>query len=178
MLSDREADFRTLLETYAGRMYRQAMRILGNREDAEDAVQDALMRIWKHRRTFGHRAHVSTWIFRITYNACLAVRARRERSALLEKALALEPASGGSSELQTSPDQSAAGGTDILRLLSHLPPLQAAALSLFYVEELQYKEIAQVLKIPPGSVATAIHRGKQKLRAILTRHHGGPDGKL
>ena len=171
-----EAGFAKFLETHAAVMYRQAFRILGNRQDAEDAVQDAMMRIWIHRRSFKRRSRLSTWIFRITYNACLALQARRHRAHMFE--------AGSSKELsereepQVPGGESPPGSQDVARLLSLLPPVQAAALSLFYVEELEYKEIAQVLKIPPGSVATAIHRGKRRLRDILTRHHGGVHGEL
>jgi RNA polymerase sigma-70 factor (ECF subfamily) len=174
MRHEGDAEFSRILETQAGPMYRQALRILGNREDAEDAVQDALVRIWKHRRSFAHRSHIATWVFRITYNACLSVKARRERSKLLARDLAGEV----SGNAVPPPTRTATSGEDLSRLLSLLPPLQAAALSLFYVEELEYKEIADVLKIPPGSVATAIHRGKQRLREILTRQEGTAHGKL
>jgi RNA polymerase sigma-70 factor (ECF subfamily) len=178
MLSDREDDFRKLLDTHAGAMYRQALRILGNREDAEDAVQDALLRIWKHRRTYGNRSSISTWIFRITYNASRAVKERRDRSGFWAQFLDHESPPRATPELEVQAEPQSPVGEDMARLLSLLPPVQAAALSLFYVEELEYKEIARVLKIPPGSVATAIHRGKQRLRAILMRHDGGPHGKL
>lgn len=67
---------------------------------------------------------------------------------------------------------------DMARLLALLPALQASALSLFYVEGLGYKEIADVLQIPPGSVATAIHRGKERLRDILRHHEGDFHGRV
>jgi len=176
MHAEPDAEFGTILKEHAAVMYRQALRILGNREDAEDAVQDAMVRIWKHRRAFRGRSAVSTWIFRITYNACCALKARRQRAGKVESALLVEEAAALA--VQSRREAPPANLDDITRLLSLLPPVQAAALSLFYVEELEYKEIARVLKIPPGSVATAIHRGKDRLREILKHERGESDERL
>lgn len=157
MPPDQDADFRALVETHGPVMYRQAYRLLGNRQDAEDAVQEALVRIWKHRGGFDHRAQLSTWIFRVTYNACGAVRERRARYGRFEDGIDESPHPPAQ---PPSPD-------DMARMLSLLPEREAAALSLHYVEQLGYKEIAEVLRIPVGTVATAIHRGKSRLRRLL-----------
>ena len=176
MHAEPDAEFGNILKEHAAVMYRQALRILGNREDAEDAVQDAMMRIWKHRRAFRGRSTVSTWIFRITYNACCALKARRQRAGRIEAVLIAEETAALA--VQCRGEAPPADPEDLTRLLSLLPPVQAAALSLFYVEELEYKEIARVLRIPPGSVATAIHRGRERLRAILKHDRGDSDERV
>ena len=178
MLPDGDAEFARLLEAYAATMYRHALRVLGNREDAEDAVQDAFFRIWKHRRSFRQNARLSTWIFRITLNASTAIRARRRDGGKAGGTVVVDFQAAPGVEPQAPPEHRGDGGDDMARLLSLLPPVEASALSLFYVEGLPYKEIADLLKIPPGSVATAIHRGKERLRKILKEHDGGAHGRV
>ena len=176
MPSDGDAEFARLLEAHAATMYRHALRVLGNREDAEDAVQDAFLRVWKHRRSFRHKARLSTWIFRITQNASSAIRARRCDAGGAGRTVAVDFQAATGIEPEAAPEHPAGGGEDMARLLSLLPPVQGAALSLFYVEGLPYKEIADLLDIPPGSVATAIHRGKERLRQILKEQQGADHG--
>src|SRR5215831_19540819 len=74
---DREA-FETLVEDYIDRLYRAARRITGSPQDAEDALQDALLSAYQHWGEFRHASAGGTWLYRITVNAALS-RARRRR---------------------------------------------------------------------------------------------------
>jgi RNA polymerase sigma-70 factor (ECF subfamily) len=160
--------FQRIVEDFAPGVYAHAHRMLGSREEAEEAAQDVFLRIHRSLGGFQGRAKISTWIWRITTNVCLSRREMQRRS--MTTSMDVE----GSAEVpDESPDPEwsfiVREESDRLgRLINSLPDREAAAITLYYLEEMDYKEIAQILDIPPGSVATALHRGRERLAARLS----------
>jgi RNA polymerase sigma-70 factor, ECF subfamily len=161
---DREA-FATLVERHRDRMWRIALRTLGDHDDAADAVQDAFLSAYRSAGSFRGDAAVTTWLHRIVVNACLDLvrrRASRPASALIDDA-AGELVTPGTSPYDAS-DTSAA----VLSALRRLPIEQAAAVVIVDVEGFSVHEAAQILDAPEGTVKSRCARGRARLAELLS----------
>ena len=160
------AQFSALVSQFSERVYNHAYRMLGNREEAEEATMDVFLKIHKGLADFRGDAQLSSWIWKITANVCLSRRAIkrvatvfRESEEIEEIVVDLEPASNPE-ELFVKEESR----ERLARFIAELPEHEAAAITLFYLEEMKYEEIAAVLGLPSGTVATALHRGRERLR--------------
>ena len=152
--------FELAISTYGDRMLGLAISILGDRAEAEDAVQDVMVRIWRALPQFRGDASLSTWVYAITRNRCLTVLKQRRR----EEPLSLdEPASRQAAENVAAAQPPTA---DVWTLLTRLPLQYRQVLTLFYAEERSYEEIARALDMPLGTVKTHIHRGRKLLASL------------
>jgi RNA polymerase sigma-70 factor (ECF subfamily) len=159
-------DFDSIVEHFGERIFNQALRVLGNREDAEEATNDVFMRIHRGLSDFRGESQLSTWIWRITTNVCLTLKARRR--------VQMVPLDAGEfrddprdDERDSNPEErlfAQEGGEQLAGLIAELPDQEGLAIALFYLQEMKYNEISAVLRIPTGSVATLLHRGRERLR--------------
>ena len=149
-----------VIALFGDRVLRLAVAMLGDRALAEDTVQDVMVRIWRALPSYRSEASVSTWIYAITRNRCLTVLKQQgaERWTSLE-----EPTARWAAEHQFVEMPSAPNRVDVEVLLRLLPAAYREALTLFYMEEKSYEEIARLLGIPIGTVKTHIHRAKKML---------------
>jgi RNA polymerase sigma-70 factor (ECF subfamily) len=141
--------------------------MLGSREEAEEAAQDVFLRIHRSLGGFQGRAKISTWIWRITTNVCLSRRELKRTPVITSL-----DEDGAAEVLDENPDPESSfivrEESDRLgRSIAALPDKEAAAITLYYLEGMDYKEIAEILDIPAGSVATALHRGRERLAGRL-----------
>jgi RNA polymerase sigma-70 factor (ECF subfamily) len=161
---DDEAAFRTLVERHIDRGYALALRILGNRADAEDVVQDSFLKVWTHRgRWEGGRAKFSTWLYRVVTNRCIDLR----RQPPNEDIDALE-LPDGQPDAVTSLHRHEVN--DLLNAaMGKLPEQQRIALLLSYQEAMSNIEIAEVMDTTVAAVESLLKRGRQQLRKTLRR---------
>lgn len=154
---------RLLTARLAPRAYGHAARVLGDAAEAEDVVQEAMLRLWKIApRWDAGRAQASTWLYRVVANLC-ADRLRARRPGPLEEADApADPAPGAEAQLQ------AAARHDALQAaLMRLPERQRQAVVLRHIEGLTNPEIAQILDASVEAVESLSARGKRSLAADL-----------
>jgi RNA polymerase sigma-70 factor (ECF subfamily) len=151
--------------SYGRFLYTVAYRLTGNREDAEDLVQEVLLRVRRGLETY-QPGSMEGWLSRIATNAFLDdVRRRKRRPEDLlpqEPDWVLPPSSGADEALaaETLPD-------DVQAALRRLPEDFRAAVVLCDVVGLSYQEIGESLDIPVGTVRSRIHRGRAMLRKML-----------
>jgi RNA polymerase sigma-70 factor, ECF subfamily len=153
------------------RFRRIAMRWLGNHEDAEDAVQDAMLSAFKHIADFEGRAQMSTWLTAVVINAIRMQIRRRPRNQMLSlDRCPKEDESTTFSELlvdpRSTPEQTAEQRQlrqIVTKLTGGLPPHQRAALLLRQQDGLSLKETAEILGVPIGTVKAQLARGRAKL---------------
>jgi len=166
-------DLRRLLTEYQDTVYNHAYRLLGNREDAEEATQDVFLLIHRNRGEFRGESKLSTWIYRITANVCIS-RLRKKR--LPTASLDAEWESGGDTLADVIPadipDPESRFEDEETRErvqseIRNLPPKWATALSLYHFDDRSYEEIAEIMEIPKATAATYILRGRQRLAARL-----------
>jgi RNA polymerase sigma-70 factor (ECF subfamily) len=168
-----ERAFETLAEEYAGRLYSVAYRMLGNRADAEDAVQRALLKCFAARDTYSARWAVSTWLYRALTNVCIdELRRRRVRGDVqsLDETTAVSPRRRAVATLATT----IAETVDLTRALNTVPREARVLLALHYVDGLGYGELAKIRGISINTVKSQLRRGKAILKKALQA--GGHDG--
>jgi RNA polymerase sigma-70 factor (ECF subfamily) len=166
-------DFSVIIKEFAERVYNHAYRMLGTREDAEEATQDVFLKIHKGLNNFRGDAKLSTWIWRITANVCLTRRSNKTKNIFsVEYNLTNELADDNRTANPEKNFISMEGHEDVAVLINKLSPKEAAAITLFYLEEMNYKEISNILEIPMGSVATVLHRGRERLRDMMLKSEG------
>lgn len=146
------------------RILGQATRMLGDRTEAEDVAQDAMMRLWKIAPDWRQgEAQVTTWIYRVVANLCVD-RLRKRRGGVGLDAIAepADPSPSAADRMQSDTRMRALSDA-----LSQLPGRQAEAVALRHLEGLANPEIAQIMDISVRSVESLTARGKRALAAIL-----------
>ncbi len=161
-LAGRSEAFGTLVERYDRAVYNLCLRTMRDAEEAKDATQEAFFKAFRALRTFRPEAKFSTWIFSIAYHACCDRLARRKRFADGELPDRADPGPG--------PEAQAERGDEarVLRAaIDALPEKYRAVITLYHLQGRQYDEIAEVLKLPMGTVKTHLFRAKELLRRRL-----------
>ncbi|MDR3750744.1 MAG: RNA polymerase sigma factor [Terracidiphilus sp.] len=162
-----EAALAALVSQYAGTLYRVAFSVLRNAADAEDAVQEAFMRVLRHRDTLSEVRDQRVWLIRIVWNIVLdrkrRAKTRPETDDVAELARVL-PAKGLSAEEIASAAQHHA---HVLACVEQLPPKEREVLMLSAFEELSSVEIATVLSITESSVRSRLFRARNLMAGLL-----------
>jgi RNA polymerase sigma-70 factor (ECF subfamily) len=173
---DREA-FDELVRKYQGAIVSLIRSLSGGSEDAEDLAQDVFVRAWRSLGGFRGDSTFRTWLHRIAINV---VRSHYGRASRLRRWLQPAPAA----EMDgPDPIEAAADATDmesdvvrrdaIDRALAAIPAEMREAVVLRDVQGLDYREIADALGVPMGTVESRIFRGRQRLRTLLEPLKGG-----
>jgi RNA polymerase sigma-70 factor, ECF subfamily len=167
---DRHA-FAELVRRHRDRLWAVAVRTLGDREEAADALQDALISAYRAAERFRGESAVTTWLHRIVVNACLD-RARRRQARPTVPLPEVETAARAATE----PDRDT--GLVVRAALAQLPPDQRAAIVLLDLEGYSVAEIAEILGIAEGTVKSRCARGRARLAVLLghLRVDGGGGG--
>lgn len=155
--------------------YGIAYRLVGSREDALDVVQEAFIHVMRGIQTFRGQSSFRTWLYRIVTHAALDYRRWRSlrTSETLDVEAMVEPTASGPS--QRTPQEEAAARDlrqAIDKALMNISEKNRAALVLFAIEGMSYKEIADVLSISVGTVMSRIFNARQRLRELLETEIG------
>ncbi|EGX60738.1 RNA polymerase sigma factor SigM [Streptomyces zinciresistens K42] len=161
--------FGEIVRRHRDRLWAVALRTLGDREEAADAVQDALVSAYRAAHTFRGQSAVTTWLHRITVNACLD-RARKTAS---RKTSPVDDTERLEQLLEPHEEASAPAERNdlhrqLLEALGTLPPDQRAALVLVDMQGYPVAEAAAVLDVPTGTVKSRCARGRARLLPLLT----------
>jgi RNA polymerase sigma-70 factor (ECF subfamily) len=160
------AAFTELVQRHRDRMWALAMRVLRDREDAADALQDAFVSAFRASGGFRSESRVSTWLHRIVLNACLdKVRSRKARPTVPIPEDGFEP--GMRRSPAADQDGDAAMRMDIAHALACLPDGQRAAIVLVDVEGFPVADAACALGLAEGTVKSRCARGRVKLAGLL-----------
>jgi RNA polymerase sigma-70 factor (ECF subfamily) len=161
--------FGELVRRHRDRLWAVALRTLGDREEAADAVQDALVSAYRAAHTVRRQSAVTTWLHRITVNACLdrARKAASRKTAPVDDTERLEQL--------LEPHESASAPAErndlhrqLLKALGTLPHDQRAALVLVDMQGYPVAEAARILDVPTGTVKSRCARGRARLLPLLT----------
>jgi RNA polymerase sigma-70 factor (ECF subfamily) len=162
-----EETLAALVSQYAGTLYRVAFSVLRNAADAEDAVQEAFLRVLRHRETLGEVRDQRVWLIRIVWNIVLdrkrRAKTRPETDDVSELARVL-PSDGLSAEQVASAAQHHAY---VLACVEKLPLKERQVLMLSAFEELNSVEIASVLEITESSVRSRLFRARNLMAGLL-----------
>ena len=160
--------FAEIVRRHRDRLWAVALRTLGDREEAADAVQDALVSAYRAAHTFRGQSAVTTWLHRITVNACLD----RARKAATRKTAPVDDTERLEQLLE--PHESASAPAErndlhrqLLEALGTLPHEQRAALVLVDMQGYPVAEAARILEVPTGTVKSRCARGRARLLPLL-----------
>jgi RNA polymerase sigma-70 factor, ECF subfamily len=165
-----------LFSRYRGRLYKVALRLLGNPEDAEDALQDGLLAAFRKLSTFEGRSQFSTWLTRIVFNAALKQLRRRQPEvvASIDEPLGpdQQPFAPAIPDPGPNPEE-IYERQELLhivgRCIRSLPGPYRQAVWFCHGEGLKVREAAAVLGLPSGTLKTQLHRAKLKLRRQVAK---------
>ena len=149
---DRDA-FRDLAETHRDMVYRIALNFYRNPQDAEDTLQEVLLKLYLRREPFDGPLHVRNWLIQVTLNHCRSVW----RSPWRRRQVPMD-------ELTASIPFASREESDLFQAVMALPEGHRTVLNLFYYEELSVREIADLLRISETAVTSRLSRARRALK--------------
>jgi len=157
-----------LLQQHSTPVYRFCLRMLANQEDAQDAAQETMVKVLRNLHRYRSDWRFSTWVFGIARNTCIDEHRRRKRRRTTSEVEVVDRSA--------SPYEITEQGMKAERLreaLDELAPLYREVLLLYHFEQLKYREIADMLDLPLGTVMNRIFRARKRLRTIYDEHDAG-----
>ena len=158
--------FGELLRRHDDRMRGLAFRLLADRTRMEDALQEAYLNAYKALHRFRSGGDFGTWLYRITYNACIDELRRRKRAPLATE----EPVDPVSP--RPGPERTVGAAETVRAALAELPVDQRITVVLVDGEGFDHREAARILGVAPGTVASRLHRARVALRRTLGEEVG------
>ncbi|MCB9234250.1 MAG: sigma-70 family RNA polymerase sigma factor [Bacteroidia bacterium] len=162
----RESAFRLLVKEYQEALYWQVRKIVISHDDADDVLQNALVKAWKGIEQFRGESKLKTWLFRIATNEALT-HLRREKSRNLGELADIQD-----SLLHSLEQESVMSGDEIevklQRAVISLPEKQRLVFQMKYYDEMKYEEMAEVLGGTVGSLKASFHHAVKKIESFLT----------
>ena len=173
--------FKTLVRRYQNKVFNSAYRMLGNREEAEEVVQDTFLKMHQNIDSYRAESSFAAWLFRIAHNVCVdAIRDSRKASAIqivsYNSKPRVEESDDDSGLAQQVPDNRPTPqgqldlkeqGSVVQACLAQLPESQRAVLILHDIEGFSYQEIADIVEEKIGTVRSRLHYGRLKLKELL-----------
>lgn len=157
-----DAAFATLMREHRDRVYRVARRVVGSHEAAEDVAQQVFITMHQKLETFRGQSKLSTWLYRVTVNACYDHLRRQRPQAELDFERVPAP--------QATPTERVATTEALARIADHiqaLPAKQRTTVTLRLCEELSFKEVAHAMGCTVGTAKVNYHHGIRRLRQVL-----------
>lgn len=163
--------FGILVHLHQRQVYNLALRMLRDVDEASEATQEVFLAAWQGLRGFRGDARFATWLYRIAYNYCLKLMEHRRRDAIAKAELAAESAR----ENNPASALSAHHALDAERQMcervrgeiANLPPKYRVVLVLRHLQDLSYEEMAEVMRVPIGTVKTQLFRARALLKERL-----------
>lgn len=165
--------FAELVDIYQDKLYHMAYRMLNNRQEAEDVVQDTFLRVYKNLDRYDDTLKFSTWIYRIATNLCIdRLRRRKPTYSLDAESNDYEGLDGYSmlpSDERTPESELVLSDTQriIHEAIDSLPPKYKSVMILRYIRDLSLQEVGDILGMPVTTIKTRVHRGREFLRKKL-----------
>lgn len=163
--------FAVLVRLHQRQIYNLALRMLRDREEASEATQEVFLAAWQGLPRFREEARFATWLYRIAYRHCLKVAESQRRDGAARAELAAEAARASMPEALMSRaragDAETAMREAVRAEVASLPPRYRSALVLRHMQDLSYEEIAEVMRVPIGTVKTHLFRARAILRDRL-----------
>ena len=164
ILDGHESDYGYFLERYGGEVFAIVSRLVPNHEDAEELTQDAFVRAYSRLDSFIGRSSFSTWVCRIAYTTTVSwLRKKRV------KYLSIEDKQGLSDKEVDEVLDDESRLDELREAIALLRPDEQMLLELYYFESRPIADIAYILDVEPGTIATRLHRIRRKLYSMISR---------
>jgi RNA polymerase sigma-70 factor (ECF subfamily) len=173
VLSGDQESYAALVSRYSDFVYTIVLRVVGDAEDADDVTQETFVRAYRALGRFRGDSKFSSWLYRIAVNRAITHLKRKRRRALtvdldavphVEASAVLERREANPEDIVLDEEFR----QRVRKAVAELPPQYRAVVTLFYLEERSYKEVAEILGIPMGTLKTHLHRARGMLRKTLS----------
>lgn len=156
--------YEELMRRYQRTLFNVCARYLGNERDADDVCQEVMLKVLHGLRQFEGKAKFKTWLYSITYNECITQYRKEKRKRRLFDALSLDPQEEETGELETGQVTDRAS---LDRWLVHVNQVDREVLVLRFVAELEFQEIADIMRMGLSATKMRYKRALEKLRSHL-----------
>jgi RNA polymerase sigma-70 factor (ECF subfamily) len=161
--------FGVLIDRYQTKLMRYGKKFLNSHDDIQDIVQDVFIKAYQNLKSFDTSRRFSPWIYRIAHNACINELRKKSRQFISVDFDTFFP-----HPIYVDPDVSEKEKADMRHMLDktleRLPPKYREVLVLHYYEDMAYKDIADILEVPMGTVSIRLKRAKESLKQLLHNH--------
>lgn len=168
-VADVMPSFEQIVDAHYAPLYRFALSMCRQQATALDLVQHTFLQWARKGDTLRDKAKVKTWLFTTLYREWLGIARKEQRHEAVE----FDPERHGEA-VEEAGDPPVVDSVTLQKALEELDSVYRAPVVLFYLKELSYKEIADILEVPIGTVMSRLSRGKDALRKILSRHTDVP----
>lgn len=159
--------FTPLLNRYGPQVHSLILRVVGNREDAEELAQDTFMKAFRHLSAFKGDCSFSTWVYRIAYNTAIShTRKRKHKLLAIDETVLANVSEEEIAEALGCTDSSEQVGR-LEAALGLLPPDERAIILLFYMEEKSINDLTSITGLTVANVKTKLHRIRKKLFVLI-----------
>jgi RNA polymerase sigma-70 factor (family 1) len=166
----RSSEFKMRVMPYSDRIYRMAYRFMGNREEAEDIVQEVYLKLWGLRKELDKYDSIEAFSIRITRNLCLDYLRKRKTN---QNAMNSER-NNWEDYYSETPEHSLEKKEEkevVLSLIEALPEPQRSLVHLRHIEEKEYDEIASMVNMNVNAIRVSISRARKQMREMLEKTH-------
>jgi RNA polymerase sigma factor (sigma-70 family) len=168
ILGGNDNSYRLLVDKYKNMVFTIARRVTQNREDAEEAAQDAFLNAYKSLRRYNPEYNFSTWLYKIAYNAAVSIARKKKKNHFSyeqgEDGAIMELGESSIEELIIAGEEK----ESIRKSIDELGPPDSVIISLFYGEDKTVAEIAKILSYSVSNIKVRLHRSRKKLAEKLS----------
>ena len=165
----KSSEFKLLVMPYSSRLYRMAFRLMNNREEAEDIVQEVYVKLWGMRNELNNYNSIEALAIRITRNLCLDQLRRRKVNLDALKADKLKESGRSISPAENLEKQE---DVELIHtLIAALPEPQRSLVHLRHLEEKDYEEIAEMVNMNVNAIRVSISRARKQMREMLEKQY-------
>ena len=165
----KSSEFKLLVMPYSSRLYRMAFRLMGNREEAEDVVQEVYVKLWGMRNELTKYNSIEALAIRITRNLCLDQLRRRKVNLDAMKAESLKEESRSVSPAEKLEKKEEA--EMVHTLIAALPEPQRSLVHLRHLEGKEYEEISEMVNMNVNAIRVSISRARKQMREMLEKKY-------
>ena len=173
-----DADFETAAMPFLDALYNTALRMTRNTQDAEDLVQETFLKAYRHFDKFEPGTNLKAWLFKIMKNTFINDYRKRQAQppesdfAEIEGAFESQVSEEATQQIRTPEEEALADvlDEDVQRALDALPPEYRMVVLLTDLEGFSYREVAEILEIPVGTVMSRLYRGRKRLESEMLRY--------
>lgn len=158
-------EFKNTVLPFKDKMFRLALRLLNKREEAEDLVQEALIKLWQQQDRLAEVQNLEAWVIRMTKNQCID-KLRNAKFGLKEWKEGLDMADAA--PLPDAKIESSDTMRNLQKIMARLPENQRLVMQLRDVEGMSYQEVAEALELPLAQVKINLFRARQAMKSFLS----------
>ncbi len=164
----KESAYTTLIKKYQERLYWHIRRMVVEHDDANDVLQNVLVRVWKGLENFREDSQLFTWLYRVATNECLSFLEQQKKKATVSFA---DVEAGLSNKIKADQNFDANKLEWKLQLaIQQLPEKQRIVFNLRYYDEMPYEEMSRVLETSEGALKASYHHAAKKIEDYILNH--------